>query len=87
MSGGSYGYQYSRIEFLAEELQEQLDTNEVIDEQRDATTEERAKIIDEVTTLVKDLKSVAFRAKEFEWYQSGDTGATSYLERLADGYR
>ena len=98
MSGGSYDYQYSRIEYLAEELDRQLENNfieekevwngkfttENVDSLGDATQEERAKIIEEVTLLVKDLRSVAFRAKEFEWYQSGDTGATSYLRRLAE---
>lgn len=48
----------------------------------DATPEERPVIIMEVRLLIADLKRVAFRAKELEWYMSGDTGATTYLERL-----
>ena len=48
----------------------------------DATPEERELILDEVHKLIKDLKDCAFRAKELEWYMSGDTGATSYLKRL-----
>ena len=48
----------------------------------DATEEERPLILEEIKSLVEDLKSCAARAKELEWYMSGDTGATSYLERL-----
>lgn len=48
----------------------------------DATEEERPLILEEIKTLIEDLKSCAARAKELEWYMSGDTGATSYLERL-----
>ena len=50
----------------------------------DATPEEREIILDEVHKLIKDLNNCAFRAKELEWYMSGDTGATSYLKRLKD---
>ena len=48
----------------------------------DATPEERELILNEVNKLIKDLNNCAKRAKELEWYMSGDTGATSYLERL-----
>lgn len=48
----------------------------------DATVKERPLILEEIKSLVEDLKSCAARAKELEWYMSGDTGATSYLERL-----
>ncbi len=50
----------------------------------DATPEERELILNEVHKLIKDLNNCAFRAKELEWYMSGDTGATSYLKRLKD---
>lgn len=51
----------------------------------DATPEERIKILAEVKSLITDLQKCSFRAKELEWYMSGDTGATSYLERLKEG--
>jgi nicotinic acid phosphoribosyltransferase len=50
----------------------------------DATPEERVLILNEVHKLIKDLNNCAFRAKELEWYMSGDTSATSYLKRLKD---
>ena len=52
----------------------------------DATDEERPLILAEIKSIVKDLKECSKRAKELEWYTSGDTGATSYLERLKDIY-
>ena len=51
----------------------------------DASEEERPLILDEIKSLIKDLNACAKRAKELEWYMSGDTGATSYLKRLNDG--
>ena len=51
----------------------------------DATPEQREIILAEITKLVEDLKQCSFRAKELEWYMSGDTGADSYLERLKVG--
>ena len=48
----------------------------------DATEEERPIILKEVSSLIEDLRKCSKRAKELEWYMSGDTGATSYLERL-----
>ena len=50
----------------------------------DATEEERPLILAEIKSLIADLKKCAFRAREIEWYMSGDTGATSYLKRLSD---
>jgi len=52
------------------------------DHLNDATEEQRPIILKEVKNLVKDLKDCAKRARELEWYLSGDTGASSYLERL-----
>ena len=48
----------------------------------DATEEQKPIILKEVKSLVKDLKDCAKRAKELEWYLSGDTGASNYIERL-----
>lgn len=50
----------------------------------DATPEQRPIILAEIKSLITDLKKCAKRAKELEWYMSGDTGADSYLERLKE---
>jgi len=51
----------------------------------DASKEQRPIILAEIKSLIKDLKDCANRAKELEWYMSGDTGASEYLERLHYG--
>jgi len=48
----------------------------------DANIEQKQIILNEVKSLIKDLKTCAKRAKELEWFMSGDTGPESYLERL-----
>ena len=52
------------------------------DRLEDATDEQRIIILKEISKLVADLKACSVRAKELEWYMSGDTGASSYIERL-----
>lgn len=50
----------------------------------DATEEQRPIILAEIKSLIEDLRKCSKRAKELEWYMSGDTGATSYLKRLKE---
>ena len=52
----------------------------------DATEEEKKFLLNEIKGLVADLKDVAFRAKELEWFMSGDTGCDSYTQRLKKYY-
>jgi hypothetical protein len=49
-----------------------------------ATLEQKEEILTEIKSLVATLKDAAFRAKELEWFMSGDTGFESYLRRLND---
>jgi len=91
MSGGHYDYRYNRLNDLADEIERDFindgiqyknDGDHEYDMLSDATNEEREIILDEVKRLIVDLRNLAIRAKELEWYISGDTGATSYLKRL-----
>jgi len=56
----------------------------MIEEDRlfDATKEQKPIILKEIKSLVKDLKDCAKRAKELEWYLSGDTDASDYIKNL-----
>lgn len=56
--------------------------NKEFDRLEDATEEERKIILKEIKSLIINLKKCSKRAKELEWYMSGDTGAQTYLERL-----
>jgi hypothetical protein len=51
-----------------------------------ATPEQKSEILSEINSLVTILKDAAFRAKELEWFMSGDTGFESYLKRI-DNYK
>lgn len=97
MSGGHYSYKYYRLDELADDIErdfvedgkyreEPYSWDENDDGKRDrisdATEEQRPIIIKEVNSLIQDLRDCSKRAKEIEWYMSGDTGANSYLERL-----
>jgi hypothetical protein len=48
----------------------------------DASEEQKPIILAEINSLIEDLRKCSKRAKELEWYMSGDTSANSYLERL-----
>ena len=54
------------------------------DRLEDASPEERELILTEIRLLIPLLRNCSKRAKELEWYLSGDTAATSYLERLKE---
>ena len=97
MSGGAYDYRYYQLDMLADDIErdflndgkfesEPYSWDENDDGKRDrlydATDEQRPIILREINSLVKDLRDCSKRAKEIEWYMSGDTGADSYLERL-----
>jgi hypothetical protein len=51
-----------------------------------ATPEQKSEILSEINSLVITLKDAAFRAKELEWFMSGDTGFESYL-KIIDNYK
>lgn len=99
MSGGAYEYKYYRLDELADDIErdflnggkyedEPYPWDESDDGKRDrisdATEEQRPIILQEVNKLIKDLRDCSKRAKELEWYMSGDTGADSYLSRLSE---
>jgi hypothetical protein len=84
MSGGHYEYKYHYLDDLADDIERDLVSEKEeynpFDEYDNET--QRVRIKNEVESLLKDLRRCAKRAKELEWYMSGDTGAASYLDRL-----
>lgn len=95
MSGGHYDYGYFKVLSLADDIEREFvesgirkrekweNESEEYDRLEDATPEERELILKEINSLIADLKDAGNRAKELEWYLSGDTGATTYLERIS----
>ncbi len=97
MSGGHYDYKHWKLSDLADDIERefindgkyigenwQTGEQEEMDRIEDASDEQRPIILKEVKSLIDDLRKCAIRAKELEWYMSGDTGADSYLERLKE---
>ena len=97
MSGGALEYQYFKVEQLADDIEREFvndgkykdkdwSTGKEIELDRlvDSNAHQRPIILREIKQLVDDLRSCSKRAKELEWYMSGDTGASSYLSRLKD---
>jgi len=96
MSGGAYDYKYYRLDELADDIERDFledgkykseysydeDDDGIRDRIGDATEEQRPIILREIRSLIQDLRDCSRRAKEIEWYMSGDTGADSYLKRL-----
>jgi hypothetical protein len=47
-----------------------------------STDEERKIILDEVKSLISHLKNCAERAKNIEWFLSGDIGVENYVKLI-----
>ena len=96
MSGGHFDFHFYQLEELANNIErdfindgkyigEDFTGKEIkYDRIGDATDDERKIILAEIKSLVSDLRSCYKRAYELDYYMSGDTGATSYLERLKE---
>lgn len=82
MCGGSLDYAYRNLDNLAEEIGYRLSSNEIQFTDDVLSPEEKQIVLAEVNALIDDLKSVAKRAKNMEWWLSGDTGDREYLEDL-----
>lgn len=85
MSGGTFDYKYQHLQHLADEIENELERNfggYIDDEKEDFKTLLKF----ECDALIRDLTMDSKRAKELEWYLSGDTGAETYLNRLKKIY-
>jgi len=82
MSGGHFDYGYRHLEYLADDIEADF-IGGLKYRGEYVPDKEQAIILAEINALIGDLRSCAKRAKELEWYMSGDTGATSYLDRIS----
>ncbi len=93
MSGGSFDYGYSHVDMLADEIERKLVSDcrrpgdkwdDGYDYLNDCTPEQRETVKAEMTSLMNDLRRNAKRARELEWYFSGDHSADSYLRIIRE---
>jgi hypothetical protein len=82
MSGGSFDYEYSRMQDFADDLRERLtQQGQVVDGWKIGTWEPAvATKLAEIAALVDH---VAKLAREAEWLYSGDTGEETFMCRVA----
>lgn len=73
---------YEDIDYTLSSNDNQIKNTIKYDRLSDANIDQKNIILKEIKSLIQDLRKCSLRAKELEWYLSGDTGATSYLERL-----
>ncbi len=77
MPGGSLDYRYSQIEFLADEIQ----AYKLVFNVDDPLTDKEKKILKKgVKQLTADLRIIAARAKDLEWWLSGNFGDKTYFD-------
>ncbi len=82
MSGGSFNYEYARMQDFADDLRERLtQQGQVVDGWEVGTWEPAvAAKLAEIAALVDHAAKLA---REAEWLYSGDTGADTFTERVA----
>ena len=82
MSGGSFNYEYSRMQDFADDLRERLtQQGQVVDGWKVGTWEPAvAAKLAEIAALVDHAAKLA---REAEWLYSGDTGEDTFMWRVA----
>lgn len=85
MSGGHFNYDQYKIGYIAEEIQQLIETNnskELDDWGSQIGREYSPKVIEEFCNAVKYLELAQIYAHRVDWLISGDDGEDSFLERL-----
>ncbi len=78
MSGGSLNYGFHHLETLADDIKKiKIKFND-----NNLNLKERQIIINEIKSLKFNLKNLSKRAKNLEWWLSGDDGDKTYLENI-----
>jgi hypothetical protein len=95
MSGGYFNYDQRRIEYIADDIQREIDdSGRALTEQEikdyywdDKSThyyEYPEEVISEFKKGVEYLRLAAIYAQRIDWLLSGDDGEESFLERLKE---
>lgn len=81
MSGGHFNYSYATINYIADEIQVLIDTNNTRDEYG-YSRGYSAETINEFKSAIASLKKSAIYAQRIDWLVSGDDGEETFHERL-----
>lgn len=87
MSGSHYDYKYNQLNWLADEIKEDIEVNILESDKMTgnnyfygSTSEERAKLKEIMKTIEIDLRNLAKRCKDLEWVMSGDNDWRTLFE-------
>lgn len=88
MSGGHYDYDYFKIDCLIDKIQTDLDNNFTFGKNTDwegnyvddLIEKDKKLFIKKVKKLIKNLKKCSDKAKDLEWFLSGDTYGTEFMK-------
>jgi len=81
MSGGHFNYSYATINYIADEIQVLIDTNNTLDEYG-YSRGYSAETINEFKSAIALLRKSAIYAQRIDWLVSGDDGEETFHERL-----
>lgn len=82
MSGGSLDYGYYNVHILADEIDRKFaDDNAMLD---DVDAKSKKEILREVESLCRLLRNCGDRARNLEWFLSGDIGVDTYIKRIRE---
>jgi hypothetical protein len=83
MSGGSFNYEYARMQDFADDLRERLtQQGQVVDGWKIGTWEPAVAVkMEEISHIVDHAAKLA---KEVEWLYSGDTGEDTFMRRVQE---
>lgn len=87
MSGGKFGYDQRRIQYIIEEIKEVIEKNGQKRERRDLWEDEYyyeypEDIIEEFKKGIEHLKVAYIYAQRIDWLLCGDDGEDSFRSRL-----
>jgi hypothetical protein len=87
MSGGYFDYKYCQMEYLADEMEQEIANDFGMKEKGDyqydslgECGEEREYMITYFKKSVKDLRKMAKKWRDIEWFLSGDYGYDTFKE-------
>jgi hypothetical protein len=87
MSGGYFDYDRLSLEYIAEEIEEIVNTNECeeIDEYGDTLGRfYPPEIVEKLRDTVAELRKMYYKVKHIDYLLSGDYGEGTFLERWDD---
>ena len=82
MSGGSFDYAYSKVEFFVDCLEVKLDQHDRVDRFGCTPNDYSPVVLDKLRQILLLSRYTAKLMREVEWLYSGDTSEESFMKRV-----